>query len=282
MSKRLMTLILVGSLLQAGVAGADVEKKETIRKTVAVDREGTVIVDNIWGSITVESHPGDEVEMVARITIRADSKKHLQRAEDEVWLDITEEDGDVEFYVDGPFRCHDEGHRGRGSCERHYIVSFDFDLKVPRGASVELYTVNDGEIEVRGVEGDFDVKNINGGIEMSGLRGSGRAYALNGDVTLEFDENPSADCRFGSLNGEVRIYMRRGLSADFHLKTFNGEVFTDFPVDYLPLISSMEEEKKGRTTCRTIHTVSAVRAGNGGPVIELDGFNGDMFILEGS
>ena len=66
------------------------------------------------------------------------------------------------------------------------------------------------------------------------------------------------------------------------MKTFNGDVFTDFPVDYLPLVRSVEEKKKGKTIYRTLNLVSAVRAGKGGPVIELDGFNGDMFILRGT
>ena len=44
---------------------------------------------------------------------------------------------------------------------------------MPRDAAVELKTVNDGEIVVDGVRGDFDVRNVNGAVRLSGLRGRG-------------------------------------------------------------------------------------------------------------
>jgi hypothetical protein len=277
-------MIATGLLALAAVSAAEVEKTETIEKTLSLPEVAgaRVIVDNVWGSITVEGHAGNRVEMTAQRTVRADSDRDLRRAEEEVHLDIREEDGGVEFYVDGPFRSRDRDRKRHGCCDRRYVVIYEFTLRVPRWAALELYTVNDGQIDVRGVTGDFTVNNVNGGIEMSGLEGSGEAYAVNGDVTLRFERNPAKDCRFGSLNGELRLYMKRDLSADFHLKTFNGEVFTDFPVEDLPLVRSTEETKKGNKRCRTVNLRSAVRVGSGGPVIELDGFNGDMFVLRGS
>jgi hypothetical protein len=145
---------------------------------------------------------------------------------------------------------------------------------------VELSTVNDGEIVVKNIDGDYDVHNVNGGIDMEKIGGSGEVYALNGDVTIDFVKNPSKNSRFGSLNGEVRLYFRPNLSADFYLKTFNGEIFSDFPVSYLPLrAETLSEKKRGRYVYK-VNRQTAVRAGDGGPEIELDGFNGDMFILE--
>jgi len=268
--------------LHVGV-GLAVEEGSTIRQTYDLRRSGgsrQVVIDNVWGSIKVGGHTDDRVEVVAHKTIEADSKEYYRRALEEVSLEVDHHDGLIEFYVDGPFR-HNEGrlNDGRRGSHRHYRVTYDFDVKVPRDASVTLKTVNDGDIEVQGVAGDFEVENVNGGIDMAGLEGAGGAYAVNGDVTLRFDHNPGSACRFGSLNGDVTVYFQRGLSAELHLKTFNGEIFTDFPIEYLPAIQMCETEHNGRTVYKASET-HPVRVGEGGAVIELDGFNGDMFILQ--
>ena len=154
-----------------------------------------------------------------------------------------------------------------------------FDLKIPSECSIEIKTINEGEIRVHDLEGEFNVKNINGGITMDKISGAGHAYALNGDMVLDFQKNPDGDCYFGSLNGEVKLYFQSPLSADFQLKTFNGDFYTDFPVTYLPRTPHTDVEKNGKTVYKVGGTMG-VRAGRGGPEIELDGFNGDMYILK--
>jgi len=47
-------------------------------------------------------------------TLRAESKQDLELARKEVTLDITQQDGVLKLYVNGPFRCHcDEDCHGR-------------------------------------------------------------------------------------------------------------------------------------------------------------------------
>ncbi len=259
-----------------------VEKKETIHKTLSFRAETEqpwLIVDNIWGSITISGYKGSDIQLLVNKTIQARSQKQLQYALEEVTLDITQEDDLVEFYVNGPFRNHEQENRNKYWNRRHYRVIYDFELKVPFSTSLDIKTVMDGDITVRKVKGDFKVNNVNSGIDMKDLQGSGEVYAVNGDVTLYFKENPQTDCCFGSLNGEVKLYFPPPLSADFYLKTFNGEVFSDFPVHYLPAEHFNKVEKNGKTVYKAGHWCS-VRAGKGGPKIRLKGFNGDMFILK--
>lgn len=259
-----------------------VEKKKTIQKTFTFAQqqdENRLIVDNIWGSVSVSGYKGNNIEVTVQKIIQARSQEQLQYALEEVSLDITQEDDLIELYVDGPFRCKEPRYRNSIWNKRHYRVIYDFTVKVPYYTSFELKTVMNGDIVVRDVHGDFDVHNVNSGIEMKGLKGSGEAYAVNGDVTLNFDRNPNAECFFGSLNGEVKLYFLPSLSADFYLKTFNGEVFSDFPVQYLPVEHFYKVEKNGKTVYKAGHWCS-VRAARGGPKIHLKGFNGDMFILK--
>ena len=283
--KKVTILFAAASLLAlcSGMALAEAEKTETIEKTFtlkATDSGRLVVVENVWGSVKVTGHSGDEVKMVARKTIKARSSRDYERALSEVVLDITEDDGYLEFYVDGPFRG--DGWRrsgGRRWRERDYSVYYDFDLKIPRDADIDISSVNDGIITIRGISGDYEVHHVNDDIEMEDISGSGEVYTVNGDVALRFKSNPSGDCCFGSLNGEVVMHFRPGLSADFHLDTFNGQFFTDFELVHVPSARFSEVESNGETIYRAGHT-TVVRAGDGGAEIQLEGFNGDMYILE--
>jgi hypothetical protein len=239
-----------------------------------------VIVDNVFGSIHLSGVDGEEVRVTARRTTQARSDRLLEEAKDEVRLDISERDGVIEFYVDGPFR---EKRRGcinwRGIEREGYKVSYDFEVEVPAGCAVEILTVNEGDISIESVAGDFEVSNVNGDIDMRRIEGSGKATTVNGDITLDFARNPQGDCCFATINGEVRLHFLPRLSADFYLKTFNGDIFTDFEVERLPAKTFASSQKNGRTVYKAGH-LCGVRAGQGGPEIELDGFNGDMYILK--
>jgi len=257
---------------------AEVDQKETIEKTYPLSGSAPkkVIVDNLNGSIHVTGYAGSEVRLVAHKHLSADSSEAAERARREVTLEITQDANTVRFYVDGPFRCRDGGvHYDR---RQEYEVKYDFDLQVPRDTATDLKTVNDGEIRIENVAGDYKVDNINGGIEMTEVAGSGKVYALNGRVRVLFRENPRAKSSFGSLNGEVRVTFLPDLSADLRFKTFNGAVYTDFPVSYLPVPAAAAERRDGKFIYKS-NDWSAVRVAHGGPELSFDAFNGSIRIL---
>ena len=257
---------------------AEVEQNETIQKTYPLSGSAPkkVIVDNVDGSIHVTGYAGSEVRLVAHKRLRADSSETAEQARRDVKLDISQDANTVRFYVDGPFRCRDGGiHIDRNP---GYEVKYDFELQVPHDTATDLKTVNDGQIAMDNVAGDYKVDNINGGIEMTEISGSGKVYALNGRVKVLFRENPRAKSSFGSLNGEVRVSFQPDLSADLRFKTFNGGVYTDYPVSYLPLPAAAGERRDGKFVYKS-NEWSAVRVGHGGPELSFDAFNGNIRIL---
>jgi hypothetical protein len=157
-------------------------------------------------------------------------------------------------------------------------VKYDFELQVPRDSAIDLKTVNDGEIGVDNIAGDYKVNDINGAIDMTEMSGSGKVYALNGHVKVTFRENPRDKSSFGSLNGEVRVGFQPDLNADVRFKTFNGGVFTDYPVTYLPLPATAGERHGTKFVYKSSEW-SAVRVGRGGPELSFDAFNGNIRIL---
>jgi hypothetical protein len=231
-------------------------------------------VENVLGSIRVTGYDGSNIEVVANRTIQAESQERAEAARTEVTLDITPGTGGVNIVVDGP------GYRRSGdrtySRFRGYRVFYDFEIRVPRQSEVRLSNVGEGDIEVENVTGDFTVENINGGIEMEAVSGSGRVHTINGSVTVVFTTNPRKDSHFGSLNGDVDVTFPQDLSADLRFKSFNGGVYTDFPVGALPEPVNQPERRNGKFVYRSEY--SGARIGNGGPMLEFDGFNGDVRI----
>ncbi|MCP5120353.1 MAG: hypothetical protein GY953_56885 [bacterium] len=220
-------------------------------KTFQLGTAPAVSIDTVNGFIEVEGHRGGTVELLVRRHLRADSEEKAEKARAEERLDISRDGNALELIVKGPYR--NGNHRGKLG----YESRFDFTLRVPTGSSLDLKTVNHAHIKVRNTTGDFQLNVINGGIEMDGVTGSGRAHALNGNVEAAFDSS---------------------LSADFRVKTFNGEVLSDFPITRLPARASTEHSR-GRRRVHKADDFSSLRIGAGGPVIELDAFNGDIRIL---
>lgn len=285
--KRSFLLMLVPGLVAIScMASAQrrfgLEESDTIRRTLDFSPgNGRKIleVDNVNGRIRVTGYDGPTVEMVANTTIRAQSQTTLQMAKQEVKLDITDKADTINVYVDQP--GHERSTRSSSRSHwtnRGYEVSFDFDIRVPRQAEIHLWTVNGGPIEIQDVAGDFDVNNINGAIEMRNVSGSGRAHTINGPVNVAFAENPKEDSHFGSLNGDIDATFRADLSADLRFKTFNGGVYTDFPVATIPAVPDTLRQN-GKLVVR--NQFSNVRIGKGGPILEFDGFNGNVRIRQG-
>lgn len=271
-----MTLAFLAMCLP--LTAAEVEENETIQKTYPLTNAAPkrVIVDNVNGSIRVTGYAGNEVRLVAHKRLRAESEQAAAEARRDVKLDISQDGNTVRFYVDGPFRCKNGGiHIDR---DPGYEVKYDFELQAPHDTAIDLKTINDGQIAVADIAGDYKVDNVNGGVEMTGLAGSGKIYALNGGVKVTFRENPRAASSFGSLNGEVRVSFQPDLNADVRFKTFNGAVYTDYQVSYLPMPAAAAERHGTKYVYKSSEW-QAVRVGRGGPELSFDAFNGNIRIL---
>ncbi len=256
------------------------EEKDEIRQTLKFQdpaKPKALQVDNVFGSIDVQAYDGSEVELVAHKTIRAKTQDRIEKAKTDVKLDIKADGGDIDIYVDGPFRCQTEDCRGIRWRDRGYEVHYDFVLKVPRKTALTLKTVTGGDITVKGVEADFDVSNVNGRVIMDGVAGAGEAHTVNGEVKVGFSRNPGADCSFRTVNGDVALSFRDGLSADFKMKTFNGEAYSDFEVKTLPSPPAVKESQNGKFVYKK-DKFSKVRVGKGGPEITCDTLNGHILI----
>ncbi len=277
--KRIIFFTLILSLLTPGLLATDykIEKQEDMEKTLRFPSttEAKILrVDNVFGSISVEGYDKKEVKVFVHKTIKAQDAKALQKAQEEVTLDMKEEGHTIDLYVDGPFRCQ----RGSRNWKNPgYEICFDFTIKVPKKTALYLSTVNAGNIKVSHAEGDFEIGNVNGKIEMTEIAGAGTAHTVNGGVKVVFTHNPESDCSFKTINGDLDISFLKNLSADFQLKTFNGDMYSDFPASYLPQETATSSQKEGKFVYKS-NRFAKVRIGKGGPDIKMDTLNGDILI----
>jgi DUF4097 and DUF4098 domain-containing protein YvlB len=251
---------------------ADIRQSFELRDTSKPTR---LEVDNVNGSIEVVGEDRKDVQLVALRRTKARSEEALAQANQEVQLDIEANEGGVVLFVDGPFRCGKNCMNCRDN--NRYHVEFEFQLRVPRRTDLDLKTVNGGEIVVRGVEGDFEVNNVNGGVEMTDQGGSGRVDVINGEVHIVFAQNPREASRFYSLNGDVDVSFRSNLAANLRASTSNGEIYSAFDGEQLPPRSVIREVEDGHTMYK-LDGSSGLRVGSGGPEIEFETFNGDIRI----
>jgi len=254
--------------------------EEKIQKSFTLPAAGhkSLEIDNVWGSIEVVADTTDKVELTVARTNQAESKEKLERAKKEVTLDVTQEEGALKLYVNGPFRCQcDDCRHSRD--DEGYRVKMDFKVHVPRDIDIKVKTVNEGRVKVSNVNGSFVVRNINGDIEMDNMAGSGTARTVNGPVIVSFRQNPRENSEFKTVNGNVELRFAHDLSADFRFKTFNGGIYSDFPVTALPVHAIQAEHKGGKVVYRADRFTGA-RVNAGGPEIQVENLNGDIRILE--
>src|SRR5271170_4152759 len=254
--------------------------EEKIQKSFTLPAAGhkSLEIDNVWGSIEVVADTTDKVELTVARTNQAESKEKLERAKKEVTLDVTQEEGAVKLYVNGPFRCQCDDCR-HSPDDEGYRVKMDFKVHVPRDLDIKVKTVNEGRVVVKNTNGSFLVRNVNGDIEMDNVAGSGTARTVNGPVIVSFRQNPRENSEFKTVNGNVELRFAHDLSADFRFKTFNGGIYSDFPVTALPVHAIQEERRGGKVVYRADRFTGA-RVNSGGPEIQIENLNGDIRILE--
>lgn len=255
-----------------------VREEETIHNTLTLSGSPLrLVVDNVNGYVHAKGTDGSEVRVTAHKVIRAETDSDLREAKDEVKLEVTGRPGTVSIYYDAPWRCNGNGSGDgcHGDHRRFYEVVYDIDVEVPRGARTVISTVNDGDVRVDGIDGGFDVRNVNGGISMTAVSGSGDVRTVNGPITVHFARNPAEPGSFKTINGAVDVYFQPELSADFLFKTFNGEIYSDFDVTARAAPASTTEERNGRFVFHS-NGMRAGRAGQGGPELSFDAFNGNI------
>jgi hypothetical protein len=261
-------------------SAASQQHKEIIKREVNFpDDEGTILVENIFGSVELEGYDGNKVILEVEKEFSADTKNELEDALRKVFLVIETKGDTVDVFLTGICGCNRNKNHNHNWHLCDFKFNYDFKVKVPRKANINVSTVNNGNVEVQNIEGDVVAKNVNGGITVGNISGSAKVHTINGNVEVRHVKNPLKKSSYYSLNGDVNVYYNPDLSAEMHFKSFQGEMYSDFDnTEMLPPVLTTSKTKNKNNTTYKIDNVMAIKVGKGGIVLSFETFNGDVYV----
>jgi hypothetical protein len=218
-------------------------------------------VRNVNGSLRVHASNTDKVEITASKSWRRGDPK-------EVRIETRRgADGDIlvcAFWTEDAtcsetsYDSHGDNNRG---WRRDNDVVVDFDVAVPKGVKLGVWSVNGG-VSVDGVTDEVRAGTVNGSVDAVSAGGPVQANTVNGSVHATMGRfDGDQDLRFSSVNGSVVAEFAGDVDADIDLTTVNGRFQTDWPVT----ISGRIDPRHLRATL-----------GKGGRRIRLSTVNGNV------
>lgn len=218
MSRLMIGALAVGLLTlgpSCGIEALAQKVHEDFETTVQLDLDGEFSIENVNGSIRVETWAQDEVRIQARKS--ASSQEALERIE----IDVQGGGDRVDVKTRYP--------KLTGFLDSHRSVSYE--IWVPEMAQVRAETVN-GQVEIGKVGGSVRVKSVNGGVHVRGIEGEADVSTVNGGIEVRYSAAPDAgNHSFSTVNGGVDLFLPSSVSGEFKARTVNGGIDTDFPLE---------------------------------------------------
>ena len=259
---------------------------EVIKKSLKVtenSKEFWFCVCNINGSIEVEAYEGNKIEIELKKEVSARNNGDMKRGMEEVKMVVSEGQGyaTVSFEQpeqqirekDDPLACSWDWNGDRKRSK--YAYTFDYKIKVPKGISVKISTVNNGDLHIRNTSGEIYAKNVNGDITLENIQGNTKANTVNGVIEVTYIKMPAEFGSFKTINGDILIEAPDRSSAVFNFQSQHGKVYSDFDFD-TKLAPKMEKTSGSRGTKYKISNSNGYKIGEGGPSFEFETFNGNI------
>ena len=233
------------------------------------ERPGLLQAELVHGSITVKGYDGNEVTVEAsnrsrKVMHPPESKRGMIRLNQvTTGLTVTEEDNEISINTGSHMRA------------------VDLVIQVPRKTSLQVSTVNDGDIHIEGVDGEIEANNVNGEIKIVNVSGTVLSNTTNGDVTVTLNRvTPDKPMSFVSFNGDVDVTLPGTVKADVKLKSERGEIYSDFDIALEERVRTTKEDNRNEGGRFQLSIESAMygKINGGGPEFHFSTFNGEIYI----
>jgi methionine-rich copper-binding protein CopC len=248
-------------------------------------RPGRLIVQLVTGSIHVKGYDGKEVIVESRAQEEEgrDSERERDRERDR--------EREAERRGDSRSGLHRIPNRASGMTieeqNNEMRVSADpnkdivISIQVPSRTTLKLSTVNGGDIIVDRVEGDLEASNTNGDVTLTNVSGTGVVHSVNGELKASFVRVTGKPMSFTTLNGDVDVSLPSDIKADVRLDSGQGDIYTDFPIDMMPvtLNRTVEDNRsKGGKYRIKVEKSMLGKINGGGTEYTFKTFNGDIHL----
>ena len=244
--------------------------------------ENMLVVKNINGPIRVEGYDGSIVKIEAEKRVSAKRESYLEEGKQDIQIKMETVDNRIYVYVETPNNNFNtaigryENTRNNQWVKLNYVFEVDFVIKVPKSTSVELSTMNDGDIYAKDVQGNqIIVSNLNGAITLDNIAGKTDVNALSKDINITYFKNPNGDSKYHSLNGDINVTFKDNLNADVSFKSLNGDMYTNYDTTALKPDLVKTKTKNGKGVKYNMSANQSYRIGKGGIRLDFNLLNGD-------
>lgn len=267
--------ILLAFALIAGIqlVAQDYEEKMVVPLSNPGSK-GSLEVGLIMGSIKVEGYNGKEVIVTAKTVKNEERPGRKSRNNESSDLTGLKKISSNAFELE----IEEKGNHVEISSS-HYNQKIDLEIKVPINFSLDLGTVNNGNIYVSNVTGSHEISNVNGDIEMFAISGSVVASTVNGKIIIAFDEvAPNTPMAFANMNKQIDLTLPSNTKATLKMDSKMGEVYTDFEAEIVKTDPQIKKSTDEGVYKVSVSQVVTAKINGGGPEFKFKNFNGDIIV----
>jgi hypothetical protein len=213
-------------------------------------KPGRLRLHIMWGDVTVTGTDAPEVTIVSNIKNKAVAEKRpdgLRRLDSEITYTATEKDNVITVDL-------------AGDSSSPAPNGATLAITAPRSSSIVVENSLGGDVTVKDLAGDAEVRSVNGEVALEKMGGSALVETTNGEIHATFDKvSEGKPLSFTSMNGEIDVRIPADTKANVRLRTQNGAVLTDF--DEKALVTKTEAAR-GRMS-RHVHIAPRAKGESG-------------------
>lgn len=195
---------------QAGKAIIDRYQREA-----PLDFDGTIVVDNPTGSVTVIGTDRSGLKLTA---------EKISRGANEAAAKEGRAATPVIVRGDAKTRTVQTTYSSAPVPSR-WNVTVNYVLHVPRTVHVRVATRAAEMVRVANISGEVHVTNVAGVIELGSLFGPVNVETINGSIRMAFRTKPTANVRLSSVNGSIDLLVPPDAKFLWTGETLRGDVF---------------------------------------------------------
>lgn len=180
------------------------------RQVYALNPNGRVVVQNLYGDVQITAWDRDQVLVTA--VKKSSDPKRLE---------------DAQVVVDSSASMVSIRTQYAGSDAEH-PASVDYRIMVPRTANLENIKLINGGLSISGVAGPVKASSVNGSIRAEKLEGQAELSTINGRLEAGFDKVSRANIKLTSVNGPIQLSIPRSAAAAVNAKNLSGGIESEF------------------------------------------------------
>lgn len=266
--KKLFTAAVILFLAGITVSAQEVNREELTIPLSKPGQPGKLECGLINGSIKITGYSGNEVHVIAtqpmkKLMVEPEQiQEGLKKITATSFSLSAEEEGNV---VD------------IGSDSWKSVINLE--IQVPMKFSLDIGTVNSGDITVENVEGTLEVSNVNGNITITNVSGSVVTNTVNGFVKVTMNRvDADTPMSFTSFNGDVDVTLPSSVKATAKMKSTSGDIYTDFEVDFEKKKTKVDERDEEGTYKVSVDEYVYGNLNGGGPEFLFKTYHGDIYL----